>query len=445
MKKTLIGCSILALMALFLALFGMPPQRVLAGSDNAENGQINPPPFDFADFFYKENGIDLTVLNSPDSARFGLFRQTGPPAPPGKVNWVIDDSNTSPIRTNIRILATTGAYKDDDGSPNQFFSIIAIARSDKFFGRIEATPREPSNDPDSVEDEHPLVTGSARNARGITMEQIVGIPNNNAAGCSPLSPLIPKTLGTVQKPQCSTAFEAYAGLKQVVNGMVAPSPCGTMGDGLTPCFPVTSIETSHLRQDWRLTTNRSRLDISDPAAFAYFGDNLLGMWVITYHWYTKNAVGGRADQMVPTANCQKILAAAARQNGLSLDGTPIIHTGDELHFLEGVASQGEFGLRLSDEPPSDANGKVIAPCATESNEDPGGADGGAVWLVCPAISDPTHGGIAPDAFLDVVRRPDGRPLDPRIAKNFQCLQKKGQFCQPNHGADPDGDGDNDGN
>jgi hypothetical protein len=434
MKRILGSSSILLLITLFLVLIATPSTRVFAGGGGENDKQINPPPFDFADFFYEENGIDLSVLNSPDSARFGRFRQTGPPAPPGKFNWVIDNSDTSPIRNNVRILATTGAYKDDDGSPNQFFSIIAIAKSDKFFGTIET-----NNDK--------FVAAGADNARGITTEEIVGVPN---AGCPPgvtcqTKPPLPScNPGLPFDPEsCSSAFEAYAGLKQVVNGVIAPSPCGTMGDGLTPCFPVTSVETSHLRQDWRLTTNRSRNDNS--ASFAYFGDNVLGMWVITYHWYTKFAVGGRPDQMIPTQTCQKVLAAAARQNGLSLDGTPIIHSGEELHFLEGVASHSEFGLPLSAMPPKDANGNVIAPCAMEMNEDPTGKDGGAVWLVCPAISDPTHGGIAPDAFLDVVRRPDGTPLDPRITKNFECLQKKGQFCQKNHGPDPDGDGDNDGN
>jgi hypothetical protein len=147
------------------------------------------------------------------------------------------------------------------------------------------------------------------------------------------------------------------------------------------------------------------------------------MWVITYHWYTKFAVGGRPDQPMPTATCQEILAAAGRQNGLSLDGTPIIHSGEELHFLEGVASHPEFGLPLSEMPPTSA------PCAQESNEDAGGADNGTVWLVCPTIPDPTRGGIAKDAFLDVVRRSDGSPLDPRITANFHCLQEAGQFCQ----------------
>jgi hypothetical protein len=393
-NAALASVSIFALAGLFLMLIITPSIRVHAGGDDDTVKEINPPPFDFADFFYKENGIDLSVLNSPASARFGLFRQTGAPAPPGKFNWVIDDSNTSPIRNNVRILATTGAYRDSDGAPNQFFSIIAFAQCGESKGNT-CTNQSFRN----------FFTG-ATNARGIPMEAIVGCPNN----ACPTG--FPNTNGS--------AFEAYAGLKQVVNGMIAPSPCGTMGDGLTPCFPVTSVETSHLRQDWRLTTNRSRIDNS--ASFAYFGDNLLGMWVITYHWYTKFAVGGRPDQMIPTQTCQNVLAAAGRQNGLSLDGTPIIHSGEELHFLEGVASQSEFGLPLSAEPPT------TAPCAAEANEDAGGADNGTVWLVCPAISDPTRGGIAMDAFLDTVRRVDGSPLDPRIAANFDCLQETGEFC-----------------
>jgi hypothetical protein len=359
--------------------------------------EVNPPPFDFADFFYKENGIDLSVLNSEESQRFGRFRRTGPPAPPGRVNWKMDDDNTSPIRNNIRILATTGAYRDSDGAPNQFFSIIAVAQCG-----------EPTGTNCTNNNFRNFFTG-AKNSRGIPMEAIVGCPNN----ACPKG--FPNTNGS--------AFEAYAGLKQVVNGMIAPSPCGTMGDGLKPCFPVTSIETSQLRQDWRLTTNRSRIDNS--ASFAYFGDNLLGMWVITYHWYTKFAVGGRPDQMFPTQNCQKVLSAAVQQKGQSLDGTPIIHSGDELHFLEGVpGTPSEFGLDpTKDLPPT------TAPCAAESNEDPGGADGGAVWLVCPAISDPTRGGIAEDAFVDVVHRIDGSPLDPRITANFNCLQATGKFCK----------------
>jgi hypothetical protein len=396
-----ISVFMLAMVALFLTWTITPSVRAQAsGDDNDTVKEVNPPPFDFADSFYKVNGIDLSVLNSPASARFGLFRQTGPPAPPGQFNWVVDDSNTSPIHDNVRILATTGAYRDSDGAPNQFFSLIAFAQC----GEPKGTACTNSNF-------RSVFTG-VPNKRGITMEEIVGIPNNPLPGCAPGQPFNPKT--------CGSNFEAYVGVKQVVNRVIAPSPCGVMGDGLKPCFPVTSVETPHLRQDWRLSTNRTRVDNS--ASFAYFGDNTLGMWIVTYFWYSKFAVGGRPDQPMPTATCQKVLAAAARQNGLTLDGTPIIHTGDELHFLEGVASAPQFGLPLSAQPPT------TAPCGQESNEDAGGADGATVWLVCPSMLDPTGGGIAKDAFLDTVRRPDGSPLDPRIEAAFDCLQKTGQFC-----------------
>jgi hypothetical protein len=57
----------------------------------------------------------------------------------------------------------------------------------------------------------------------------------------------------------------------------------------------------------------------------------------------------------------------------------------------------------------------------------GGADGGAVWLICPAIPDPRAGAIALDAFLDQVRRPSGVPLDINFTINFLSLQIFGVF------------------
>jgi len=102
--------------------------------------------------------------------------------------------------------------------------------------------------------------------------------------------------------------------------------------------------------------------------------------------------------------CGPILSALGRRNGISLDGTPIIKTADELNNdLE-------------------ANG-----CGAEGQEDVGGADGGAVWIICPAIPDPRNGAIAPDAFLDQVRLPNGQPLDPAFTVNFNSLQRTGFF------------------
>src|SRR6476661_6338594 len=84
--------------------------------------QINPPPCDFSDQFYADNGIDSSAtgeLNTAADGRFGTFRQFGPPATGKQANWVADStcSPTDPTRRNFRILATTGGNSDDGNSP----------------------------------------------------------------------------------------------------------------------------------------------------------------------------------------------------------------------------------------------------------------------------------------------------------------------------------------
>lgn len=350
-----------------------------ATSTNPDAGvQVNPPPFDFNDNFYTENGIDVSELDTAGAGRFGLFRLTGPPARGNQVNWVVDNSNTDPDRNNIRILATTGGYVDDGtGSPTDFINIMAFLLNQNFF------------------------TGVA-NKRAIQLQDIV------------------------------SNFEAYAALRQILpNGKFAGTPCGTMGDGSKNCFPVTSIATPNLRQDWRFATNRNAIDGTDnndplgnisgtphDSPFGYFCDDLLGIWIITYFWYVNTGFGPHQ-----TSQCRQMLNSLGQKEGISLDGTPIIKTADELNFLEGKV--------VGSNPIPGFSGQVPPnpPCTAEGQEDPGGADGGAVWLICPAIPDPTSGGIAPDAFLDVVRRPSGFPLDPAIALNFQCLRLFGNFCK----------------
>src|SRR5215467_11993294 len=89
--------------------------------------KINPPPCDFSDAFYNNNGI-LTSNTATQTAelateldvRFGTFRQTGPPATGSQVNWVADATDcsaTDPTRRDFRILATTGGNSDDNNSP----------------------------------------------------------------------------------------------------------------------------------------------------------------------------------------------------------------------------------------------------------------------------------------------------------------------------------------
>ena len=347
-------------------------------ADDKLNG--NSPPFDFNDRFYRANGINVDELNSMASQRFGFspsgapVRLTGPPAGPGQHNWVVDKSNTNPDRNDIRILASTGGYKDDTGSPTQFISIIAFLHDQNIF-----TPANQS--------------GGAGNARGLAMQDIAG------------------------------SFEAYTALKQVgPDGVFRPTPCASIGDPAEVakgnCFSVASVATPNLRQDWRFSTNRNAIDGSSGTLLqSYLGDNLVGLWIVTYFWYTAEGFGPKQ-----TPDCKAALDFLATRNGLTLDGTPVMKTGAELHFVEGASALQGNEFRDFPTPPTHA-------CAMEGNLDTSGRDKGAVWLVCPSIPDPTKGGAARDAFVDTVRRPNGSLVDPQVTASFNCLQKTGQFCR----------------
>jgi hypothetical protein len=125
------------------------------------------------------------------------------------------------------------------------------------------------------------------------------------------------------------------------------------------------------------------------------------MWILTYVWYT-------VDPANPGPTCAPVLQDLANRNGISLDGSPIIITSTDTNDdLEG-------------------NG-----CGAEGQLAVDGSDGGAIWLVCPAIPDPRNGAIARDAFLDSVHLPNGQPQNPKLTRNFLSLQRTGQF--PNGG------------
>src|SRR5262249_23150605 len=62
---------------------------------------VSGPPFDFSNSFYLANGIDPSkILN-----RVGTSTSASA--------FVVDNSNTDPTRTNIRITETTGGFKRD--------------------------------------------------------------------------------------------------------------------------------------------------------------------------------------------------------------------------------------------------------------------------------------------------------------------------------------------
>lgn len=392
-------------LALFGLLFvGVP--RLLAQADGGTDADdtFNPPPCDFSDQFYRDNGIDPTQL----VLRFGSSRQFGPPATGNQANWVSDStcSTKDPTRRNIRILATTGGNADDGNSPFtnntqetvEFISILAFLTTQNNFETTYSRTVGAINgglDGDQQNAGEVISITNSQNPRGIAMQDIVG------------------------------NFEAYAAVKQQTKNGFALNPCQAdmqaPGVPTSPCFQLNNVNTvftPNLRQNWRFATNRNAMDGSDgncinndpnvcgdgvtsaikDAPFGYFCDDLLGMWIITYFWFTQ-------PPNTTDAVCAPIFKAIGQANGFNLDGTPIILTAHE----------------LNDE--LEANN-----CGAEGQEAVNGTDGGAVWLICPAIPDPRAGAISKDAFLDVVRLSNGTPQDSVVANAFTCLQQNGKFC-----------------
>jgi hypothetical protein len=378
--------TVLALVGLlFLAVPKLAAQQDAPPAIGDADDNFNPPPCDFSDTFYQDNGLDPTQL----VGRFGSARQTGPPATGNQKNWVADSNcaTKDPIRRNFRILATTGGNADDGNSPFstgtqetfEFISILAFVTNQTNF---ETTyTRQVGGSTISI--------ANGQNPRGIAMQDLVG------------------------------NFEGYAAVKQTTKNGFALNPCQVdmqaPGVPTTPCFDlgtVNAVFTPNLRQDWRFATNRNAMDGSDnncistdpsvcagisDSPFGYFCDDLLGMWILTYFWFTQPP--NTTDPV-----CAPIFKAIGAKNGFTLDGTPIILTAHE----------------LNDE--LEANG-----CGAEGQEAVDGTDGGAVWLVCPAIPDPRAGAIAADAFLDQVRLPNGVPQNLLLTANFLSLQIFGLF------------------
>ena len=392
MKSTLLKSLFVCLCVVVMA--GLLPAQtatpaIAGGISNFT--RFNPPPCDFSDLFYQENGIDPTQLVLRFGDGNGTVRKTGPPATGSQVNYVADSTcaTTDPTRRNFRILATTGGNADDGNSPFstgtqetvEFISILAFLTNQTNFETSFSHSVGGST----------VSISNSQNPRGIAMQDIV------------------------------SNFEAYAAVKQMTPQGFAANPCQAdmqaPGFPTTPCFDlgtVNSVFTPNLRQNWRFATNRNAMDGSDnncintdpnacpngisDSPYGYFCDDLLGMWIITYFWFTQPP--NTTDPV-----CAPIFKAIGAKNGFNLDGTPIILTANELN-----------------------NELEANNCGAEGKEAVDGTDGGAVWLICPAIADPRNGGISTDAFLDVVRLPNGNAQDTVVLNNFSCLQKTGKFC-----------------
>lgn len=395
---------------------------------------FNPPPCDYNNQFYADNGIDVTQLIGRFGDNNGTTRLTGPPAKGKQVNYVADStcSVKDPDRRNFRILATTGGNSDDNNSPftcasgnggpncvNQsflepetfeFISILAFVDNQTAFsssylrdvgfinGGLEGVQQNPGTDISIGQPS--LGEAPSQTLRGFAMQDII----SNFEAYAALRQTTPQ--GFALNP-CSLQMIQHM---QNPNATSVPMPCFPVNDTVVNGQIVSDVATPNLRQDWRFATNRNAMDGSDNndpvgaltggvvnAPFGYFCDDLLGMWILTYFWFTQPP----NTTMEP---CKDIFAAIGAKNGFSTDGTPIILTAFELNSeLE-------------------ANG-----CGAEGQEDVAGGDGGAVWLICPGIPDPRAGAISTDAFLDQVYNSNGIPQNLITTVNFLSLQIFGVF------------------
>jgi len=203
----------------------------------------------------------------------------------------------------------------------------------------------------------------------------------------------------------ATPFQAYFAPRQkMANGQFAfqpySNPAGTPITSNVTGNPIGGT-TNFFPSSPDAATERSD-KFFDIAQSHYFCDDLIGMWLITYYYWLPSALTNPPPAAV---------AALGAKNGLSLDGTPIIRTPNDLDTMEGLGYADEYNL------PADGS---------QGPDVPGGKDG-PVFLVCPAIPDASSGAIASDAFLDAVKTSSGNFFDPTLAANFKSLQTSGNY------------------
>src|SRR5215469_8724002 len=192
---------------------------------------INPPPCDFSDQFYADNGLNSAATNpavsnpeldtEPDG-RFGTFRKTGPPATGSQVNWVADTTDcsaTDPDRRDFRILATTGGNSDDGNSP---FSCADQAGA--FAG---PTCAGQPGIPETLEFISILAFIHTSNAFETTDSRTVGFINGGLQGVQQ-NPGIPLTISPgnprgISQQTIVSNFEGYASIDQFGTSLNCPA------------------------------------------------------------------------------------------------------------------------------------------------------------------------------------------------------------------------------
>jgi FtsP/CotA-like multicopper oxidase with cupredoxin domain len=145
-----------------------------------------------------------------------------------------------------------------------------------------------------------------------------------------------------------------------------------------------SVALSELRQDPLFDTTPG-----------YRRHNPLGLWRLAFVRYTP-AVFSRSDGL-------RLLEELRQRNGTDLDGTPLLKHVSELQELAAR------GFAAIEQRPEDGSR-------------------GSPWVIWRPLVDPRRDGIPSDAYLMLVARVDGVPVDREIEQNFLALSETGDFC-----------------
>ena len=135
--------------------------------------------------------------------------------------------------------------------------------------------------------------------------------------------------------------------QRLPNGVFATNPCAAdMQSPLappTPCFQLNTVNTvftPNLRQDWRFASNRNAMDGSDnncistdPTVCPNGVSDSPSAISVTICWECGSSpISGSLNlAMTPISAVARSIGALRAKNGLTLDGTPIIKTADELN------------------------------------------------------------------------------------------------------------------
>lgn len=235
-------------------------------------------------------------------------------------------------------------------------------------------------------------------ANGVEPTAVLGLPTCDAGGvCDESSPnpsqfsnvRVRSTLGA-HDHSGSPTFVVIQGL--VGQDAFTPDAAGVEARVVADAFrvfffpkqpadgtsPALSPAASNLRQNNVLDTRNG-----------YFSNDPLGLWVMMWVSWDGPAVN--------SSDCLKEQDDLAEENGLDLDGTPIIDTVSDVENLE-------------------AKG-----CVTVRSR-PSDGSLGPRWLLCPTFKDPRAGVIRSDAELVSV------PVHPEIDAAFFCLRDTGDWC-----------------